>query len=371
MQQEAERRLCLLHRSFNPPMKPVTWPQNAWLSMRQLKWQLTLTYLLVSFTAVLIATWWAILAIAFYLGRIYAELDWQQALPGIILPALAAILPSATLLILPAVLVSTYFGFLSARRLDGRLSGLRNAMTAWQRGDFAARVVDESADEIGRFGMDLNEMAAELQSLLQTRQELAALEERNRLARDLHDSVKQHLVAVALQIGAAHALLADDQTAVAASLTEAGNLTHLAQRELGAIIFELQPVSLSQRGLAEALRLYVDGWSRQSGIKTALKITGERPLPPEVESALFRFAQEALSNIVRHSEADMVQITLDYGGDMLRFTIQDNGRGFDPAMAQPGGFGLTNMQQRINELGGEMELNTAPGQGTKLMACLP
>lgn len=348
----------------------MTWPQYARLTMRQLKWQLTLTYLLVSFTAVLIASWWAILAIAFYLGRAYSELDWQQALPGVILPALAAILPSATLLILPAVLVSTYFGFLSARRLDARLAGLRNAMTAWQEGDFSARVMDDSADEIGRFGMDLNDMAAELQSLLQTRQELAALGERNRLARDLHDSVKQHLVAVALQIGAAQALLDENQTAVAASLTEAGNLTHLAQRELGAIIFELQPVSLNQRGLAEALRYYVDGWSRQSGISTTLKITGERPLPPDVEGALFRFGQEALSNVIRHSAANTVQLSLDYDGDMLRFTIQDNGRGFDPAMAQTGGFGLNNMQQRINELGGEMILDTAPGQGTKLTAYL-
>ncbi|HRQ40928.1 MAG TPA: sensor histidine kinase [Chloroflexota bacterium] len=352
-------------------MTPTTGLPDVRLLLRQLKWQLTLTYLLVSVTAVLIAAWWAILAVAVYLGRTYADMDWQQALPGIILPTLADILPSATLLILPAVLVSTYFGFLSVRRLDARLARMRQATTAWQHGNFSVRIKDESADEIGRFGAELNKMAAELQSLLQTRQELATLEERNRLARDLHDSVKQQLVAVALQIGAAQALLDEKQTAVAASLTEAGNLTHLAQRELGAIIFELQPVTLNQRSLAEALRHYVDNWSRQSGIAAQIAITGERPLPPEMESALIRYAQEALSNIARHSQAGRVQLSLDYGDDTLCFTIQDNGQGFDAAVRRPGSFGLENMRQRIASLGGQITLDTAPGQGTTLTACLP
>jgi two-component system, NarL family, sensor histidine kinase LiaS len=346
------------------------------LLARQLKWRLTLTYLLVAVTAVLIAAWWAIIAVAIYLARDYAGLGWQEAVGGMILPALTGILPSAPLLILPAVLVSTYFGFLSARWLDARLTGLRQATNAWRQGDFSVRVGHESStletsDEIDRFGEELNEMAAELHALLQTRQELATLEERNRLARDLHDSVKQHLAAAALQIGAAEALLHTSPAAAGASLTEAADLTHLAQRELGSIIFELQPVSLRQQGLTEALRQYLAGWSRQFGIQAALELVGERPFSPEIEGALFRFAQEALSNVARHSGATAVTLSLRGDNETIHFTIADNGRGFDPSVTERRGLGLNNMRQRMTDLGGEATITTAPGQGVMLSARLP
>jgi two-component system, NarL family, sensor histidine kinase LiaS len=352
-------------------MRPLSWIKNVPLLLRQLKWQLTLTYVLVSFTTVFIAAWWAIIAVALYLARVYPELNWQEALPNIVLPALQDILPSAPLLILPALLVSAFFGFLSARWLDRRLTGLRNATSAWQQGDFSVRVTDESVDEIGRFGAELNKMATELHALLQTRQELATLEERNRLARDLHDAVKQHMAAAALQIGAAEALLSQNPAAAAASLVEAGNLIHMAQRELGSIIFELQPAQLSQHGFAEALRQYTENWSRQFGIAADVHITGARPLAPETEGALFRLAQEALSNVARHSRADVVQLELHYSEEELTISIQDNGQGFDLAAKPTGGFGLQNMRQRVGALGGEVEFTSAPGQGTTLIARVP
>jgi two-component system, NarL family, sensor histidine kinase LiaS len=352
-------------------MHQKSWMNNVRLMARRLKWQLTLTYLLVSFTAVLIVSWWAIIAAALYLGRAYPDWGWLEALQNVVLPGLWGILPSAPLLILPAVLVSTYFGFLSARWLDGRLARLRQATAAWQQGDFSVVVQDESADEIGRFGAELNEMAAKLHAVLLARQELATLEERNRLARDLHDSVKQHLTAAALQVAAAHALLKENPVTAAARLVEAGDLTHLAQQELGTIIFELQPASLHEHGLAEALRRYVENWSRQFGIAGELHIEGQRPLSPAVEGALFRFGQEALSNVARHSRAAAVHISLYYGQDELRFTIADNGHGFDSKADHRGGSGLRNLRQRMAELSGETVLDSAPGRGTTITASVP
>lgn len=355
-------------------MKPFRWLETIGLLLRQLKWQLTLTYLLVSLAAIFIASWWAIIAIALYLGQAYPDLSWQEAMGTLMLPALVDILTSAPLLLLPAILVSTYFGFLSARWLDARLTRLRQATTAWQQGDFSVRVQDEAADEIGRFGAELNRMAAELHALLQTRQELATLEERNRLARDLHDSVKQHLTAASLQVAAAQALLEQNPTAAAASLEQAGDLTHLAQQELGTIIFELQPISLRQHGLVEALRQYVVGWSRQSGITADLDVADqitERPLPAPVESDLLRFAQEALSNVARHSQADAVRLTLVSNESELRFTIQDNGQGFDPDAPTNSGRGLPNLHQRLTELGGTTAVTSTPGQGATITARLP
>jgi len=355
-------------------MKPSRWLETARLLLRQLKWQLTLTYVLVSFTAVFIATWWAVLAVALYLGQTYPDLSWQEAIGTLVLPVMGDIMPSAPLLLLPAILVSAYFGFLSARWLDARLTRLRQATAAWQQGDFSVRVQDEAADEIGRFGAELNRMATDLHALLQTRQELATLEERNRLARDLHDSVKQHLTAASLQVAAAQALLQQNPTAAAASLEQAGELTHLAQQELGAIIFELKPISLRQHGLVEALRHYVTGWSQQSGITAVLDMAdgiAERPLPSAIENALFRLAQEALSNVARHSQADTVRLTLDGDETELQFTIQDNGQGFDSATPANSGRGLPNLHQRMTELGGTTAVASTPGQGTTITARLP
>ncbi|MCL4870230.1 MAG: sensor histidine kinase [Anaerolineae bacterium] len=347
----------------------------AWLNSlialsHQLKWRLTLTYLLVSLAAIFVAAWWAIIAVALYLGQVYADLNWQEAIQDMA-PALWAILPSSLLLVFPAALVSAYFGFLSARWLDGRFAQLRQATAVWRQGDFTTMIQDESADEIGDFGDELNEMAAELRGLLQSRQELAALEERQRLARDLHDSVKQHLAAAALQIGAAEALLPQNTAAAQASLTQAGELTHQAQRELGAIIFALQPTTLGRQGLAAALRDYAASWSRQFGIAAAIDSAGERPLPPEVEGALFRFAQEALTNVARHSGADSVRINFRCQANELQLTIHDNGRGFDPQAAPTSGFGLQNMRQRLAELGGQTIFDAAPGKGTTVTAYLP
>jgi two-component system, NarL family, sensor histidine kinase LiaS len=352
-------------------MNPSRWIETVRLLLRQLKWQLTLTYVLVSLTAVIIAAWWATIAIALYLGQTSPDLSWQEAIGTLMLPVVGDILPSAPLLLLPAVLVSTYFGFLSARWLDARLTRLRQATTAWQQGDFSVRVQDEAADEIGRFGAELNEMAAELHNLLQAQQELATLQERHRLARDLHDSVKQHLAAASLQIGAAQALLNQNPTAAEASLVEAAELTHLAKQELSAIIFELQPDTLNRHGLANALRHYVVGWSRQAGIAVELVIEEKWPLPTATENALFRFGQEALSNVARHSQASLVQVSLLFDSAQCQFIIQDNGRGFDPLAAPKRGRGLTNMRERIAELGGQTLIETAPDQGTTISVRLP
>jgi two-component system, NarL family, sensor histidine kinase LiaS len=358
---------------FVTPMTPSAQLNGLIAMTRQLKWRLTLTYLLVSLAAILVAAWWAVVAVTLYLGQAYADLSWREVIQNMA-PVLWAILPSGLLLVVPAALVSAYFGFLSARWLDGRFAKLRQATAVWRQGDFTTMIQDESADEIGDFGAELNEMAAELHGLLQSRQELATLEERHRLARDLHDSVKQHLAAAALQIGAAAERLSQSVTAAQASLTQAGELTHQAQQELGAIIFALQPTALGRQGLAAALHNYTASWSRQFGIAVALDTVGERPLPPEVEGTLFRFTQEALTNVARHSQADSVQVTLHYHADELQLTIRDNGRGFDPDAAligtPHGGFGLQNMRQRMAELGGEMMFEAAPGKGTVVTARL-
>jgi two-component system, NarL family, sensor histidine kinase LiaS len=282
-------------------------------------------------------------------------------------PALMMVVYSLIPLTLAAGLIGAVFGFLTARNLTRRINAVAQAADSWSRGDFTAVAHDPSQDELGQLSRRLNRMAEQLQNLLQTRQELAAVEERNRLARDLHDAVKQQIFAAAMQVGAAKALLPDNPEAAANQLGEAETLSRQAQRELTSLIQELRPAALGDQGVAAALRAYAADWSRQNEIPVDFKTQGERPLPLPTEQALFRVAQEALANVARHSQADQVELRLDWEGSAVTLTISDNGRGFD-SQAQSNGYGLQGMRERLVALGGNLEIISQPGQGATIRA---
>ena len=284
---------------------------------------------------------------------------------------LGMLFPSALIILLLAVPVGTLFGFLAARGLTRRLTALANAADAWGRGDFSLFVHDTSRDELGQVARRLNRMAEELQNLLQAREELAAIEERHRLARDLHDSVKQQVFATTLQIAAARNLLDTHPDQAKEHLAEAERLAHQAQQELTALIRELRPAALTGKGLAAALQEYVETWARQSGIHADLRLRGERPLPLHIEQAVFRVIQEALANVVKHSGADAVTVTLLWSQSALDVVVEDNGQGFHVQGALSKGLGLNNMAERVRALGGEFRIVSHPGQGTRLSFRIP
>ncbi|MBI1878613.1 MAG: HAMP domain-containing protein [Chloroflexi bacterium] len=203
------------------------------------------------------------------------------------------ILPVAIAMLVVGLIAGVLFGFFIARSLTRRLRALDEVADEWGRGNFEALARDTSGDELGHLARQLNHMALQLQNLLQTRQELATLEERNRLARDLHDSVKQQFFATAMQIGAAQELLPQQPTAAQTHLGEAERLAQQAQQELTTLIRQLRPAALEGKGLAVALRDYVADWARQNEITAEVRVQGERPLLLAVEQTLFRVAQEA------------------------------------------------------------------------------
>src|SRR5512133_862026 len=186
--------------------------------------------------------------------------------PAFVLQLLPTVLVSALLFTLFAGLVGTLFGFFTARGLTRRLGRVSQAADAWSRGDFSSFIADARDDELSELSQRLNAMAEQLQNLMETRQALATMEERNRIARELHDSVKQQVFAASMQLGAAHALLPDENSPAAQRLTEAEALTRQAQNELTALIRELRPVALESKGLVRALRDLSADWSRQAGI---------------------------------------------------------------------------------------------------------
>jgi NarL family two-component system sensor histidine kinase LiaS len=308
------------------------------------------------------------LVVAATLVRPPAPAPAQSALLQV-LPALKAVLPSALVLVLLACVVGTLFGVLVSRGITRRLQRIARAADAWSRGEFQATVRDAGRDELGQLAVDLNQMAGQVQQLLATRQELAVVEERHRLARDLHDSVKQQLFVITMLVGAAREAVAGT-TEAERTLAEAEQLAGQAQQELTALIRTLRPLALSGQGLGAALGALVEEWAQQTGITAEARLAEAPALPAATEQALFRIAQEALANVARHSGASTVVVRLTVGpsGD-LTLAIEDNGHGFDPA--RPGsGSGVLGMRERAEELGGVL-LVYSDERGTRVEARLP
>jgi two-component system, NarL family, sensor histidine kinase LiaS len=304
-------------------------------------------------------------------GRVAGVLVGTLGLPNLTAPLLITVGVSAIFLAIPAAFLGALFGFFTAWGLTRRIGRLARAARSWSRGDFSVTTKDRSKDELGQLSRELNSMAAELENLLQARGELATLEARNRFARDLHDSVKQQVFATSLQIAAARALIEKDTDSAESHLSQADELVRQAQKELNGLIQEMRPAALEGKGLATALREYVVRWSEGAEIPADFRVGGERRVPLEVEQALFRVAQEALANVARHSGAGHAEVDLIYTADTVTLRVADDGRGFDPSRNPGGGFGLQSMRERLVKLGGHVNVESAPGKGTRVEVFCP
>ena len=267
-----------------------------------------------------------------------------------------------------ALPVGAIFGWLVTRGLRKRLVTLSAASQAWSKGNFSVSPRDKSGDEIGELTRNLTGMAEQLQTLIHTNDELARMEERNRLARDLHDTVKQQTYAARMQLTAAKNLLGSDPIAATGHIDTALQLNRETQQELKLIIDELRPAALQGKGLAQALKEYADRWQEHTGIKAETVVSGERSLPLDVEQALYRVLQEALSNIARHAEADTVSLSLSMSPERVTLIVADNGRGFDMNDVSSSSYGLTGMKARLNEVGGTLKVDSTLSAGTTITA---
>jgi signal transduction histidine kinase len=197
---------------------------------------------------------------------------------------------------------------------------------------------------------------------------LAVMKERSRLARDLHDSVTQALYGVTLYAtAAARQLLAGDLDLVASHLCEISRTAQESLREMRLLIFELRLPVLKQEGLAAALQARLEAVERRVGLETEFEVEGDGYLSPGMEEGLYRIAQEALNNTLRHGHARCVSVRLYRNEKAVILEIGDDGIGFDPAAArEKGGFGLRGMEERAAWLGGSLTLQSSVGKGTKI-----
>jgi signal transduction histidine kinase len=214
----------------------------------------------------------------------------------------------------------------------------------------------------------IEKLAIENARLVAAAQDKAIWEERQRLARDLHDSVTQALYGVTLHAEAATRLLAaGDLATVAEYLHELQETAQEALDEMRLLIFELRPPILEQAGLVAALQARLGAVEGRANLETQLIADGVNQLPAIVEQALYRIAQEALNNALKHAHAQRITVALRRTEASAILEVIDDGIGFDPASASDtGGLGVRGMTERVAQLGGVFKVQSAPGAGTQV-----
>ncbi len=216
------------------------------------------------------------------------------------------------------------------------------------------------ADHIG--------VAVDNAHLRQWAEAAAVMEERQRLARELHDSVTQSLYSLTLFAAAAqHSTDVADLAEARHYLGRLGETAQQALREMRLLIYELRPPALEQEGLTGALRRRLDTVERRAGMEIDLSVEIPVELPARLEMGLYGIAQEALNNVLKHAMATRVTVTIGVQDDLLSLEVADNGRGFDSSsLAESRGIGLSSMQERTEKLGGQFLITSRPGMGTRV-----
>jgi signal transduction histidine kinase len=213
---------------------------------------------------------------------------------------------------------------------------------------------------------ELEEANNQLQTFSTQLEQLTVARERNRLARELHDAVTQTVFSMTLTTQSALLLLDRDPNRVGAQLDRLNQLARSALSEMQVLISELRPEQVAREGLVPALRRHLAGSRLSENLFVSLQVEGDRPLELAEEQGLFRIAQEALNNVVKHAQASQAQIRLVLA-EPFWMEIEDQGQGFDLRQAQNSGrVGLASMRERATEIGWHLQIMTAPGTGTRI-----
>ena len=223
---------------------------------------------------------------------------------------------------------------------------------------------------------DITERQQAQETLLQQMRELAVLEERTRLAREIHDSLAQGLTAIIWQLNAAEKAVESGGEPALQSLDRVRSLAREGLQEARRSVWDLRAGPLEGRTLSEALEQEVKSVAGRGDVGTSFVVSGaEKVLPSGVEAVLLRICQEALTNVLKHAKATQMTVTLAFDESQVRLAVRDDGIGFDPELPirrdrDSGGFGLINMRERARLLGGELTVQSEPGKGTLVEVAL-
>lgn len=251
-------------------------------------------------------------------------------------------------------------------------------------GDQVLGVLDIESRHVGAFDetdlstaqtlADLIAVAIENARLYDQTRELAVTEERNRLAREIHDTLAQGLSALTMQLELADAALPTDLERAREAISRALGLARLNLEEARRSVQNLRSRSLARKSLADAVRALLEHASKENGYYFSFRHNVAGEIAPAIENGVYRIVQEAITNINRHAQASEVTVALELNGNGLRLLIEDDGVGFDPeawASARDGHFGIIGMQERAHLLGGTLHVRSTPGDGTVIELQIP
>lgn len=302
-----------------------------------------------------------------FMGRLQllyiAEFDWRTQLGSI----LNFLFVAFDWVIVCSVPIGIACGLVAARYVTHQLQKMNEVTESWRQGNFSARIELPNDDVLIRHSQHLNDMAQDLEMYLNLKQSLAVSDERTRLARELHDTVKQKLFALGLQLATAKSKPAV-MDAAGEHISEAETITHEAQHDLMEIITQLRPAGTGKTSLHERIGLIADDFKRRFGVDIGIPhMASSARSSAHTEHHVLRIVQEALMNAVRHGKASHIMVASAIEHEQVSLTITDNGHGFDTGQ-RTGGFGITSMRDRARDLPqGTLDIQSIAGRGTTII----
>ncbi|GJM81063.1 sensor histidine kinase LiaS [Paenibacillus sp. HMSSN-139] len=283
------------------------------------------------------------------------------------------------------IITGAAYGLIQGYRPKRQIDGLREALLQWEKGNQTGSVPKLGEDELGRLAEQLErigkrweEQVSSLQRLSTHNAQLAEqarvsaiVEERQRLARELHDAVSQQLFAISMTATAVGRTLEKDFDKAQRQVELIEEMASVAQSEMRALLLHLRPVYLEGKELSQGLRDLVKELKTKVPMDLTLEMDENLSLGKGIENHLFRIIQEAMSNTLRHAKADKMEIRIHRRGEAVKVTLRDNGIGFELDDKKQASYGLSTMQERIHEIGGSIQFITAPGKGTRIEMTVP
>lgn len=341
-----------------------------------LRWKILIALILNSAFSVIV-----LLVTIGWISRIFGDsLSWDLFNGSLVLNPLVWIAALSGV-----VLSSLPFGFYVTQGLRRKIQTLSDSAVFWSNGKYDHRVNLPGDDEFAQIASQWNRMADRmesqidtLQNLLQKNKELAdrsrklaVVEERQLLARELHDSVSQQLFAISMISAALARKAKREQLSIHPPLQNLNTMAVEAQTEMRALLLHLRPAGLEDRDLKPALEHLLQELSEKHSIRYRWQVDDLPPLGKGVEEHLFRIVQEGLSNVLRHSQASQVHLTLKTFTHSLLLSIEDNGVGFSDEKKRKSSYGLSHMEERAREMGGTFKILSVEGKGTRLEVIIP
>lgn len=319
-------------------------------------------------------------------GRIVGHLLLQVYVPGLQTLTLPMLFDTHFRdlfeILLFSLLIGALIGSIVSRGIVKRILHISDITKAWAQGNLTLRITDNKQDELNGMANDMNTMAEDLGHWLSERESMVMQEERTRVARDLHDTVKQKMFALQMQLSSAKQVTQQGSVQHGSKqyetaqlyIDQALQLVRDSQDDLKSIIYALRPISLEQKGLIQTMRDYLQQWQARTSIIVEIQLDESKKLPIKLEDTLYNIFQELMANIERHAQAEHVVVDLSIQKNDIILTIEDDGIGFDDATVEKEGInkstGLQSIRDRLDEQHGQLNMTKEPNQGTRMQVII-